>query len=39
MRKLRNVEANIASSDAPPLEPALIDALRAHRWDRNQDLP
>ena len=23
----------------PPLEPALIDALRAHRWDRNQDIP
>jgi aryl-alcohol dehydrogenase-like predicted oxidoreductase len=39
MRKIRNVEANIASSDAPPLEPALIDALRAHRWDRNLDLP
>lgn len=39
MRKIRNVEANIASSDAPPLEPAMIDALRAHRWDRNQDLP
>jgi aryl-alcohol dehydrogenase-like predicted oxidoreductase len=39
MRKLRNVEANIASSDAPPLEPGLIQALRAHRWDRNQDLP
>jgi aryl-alcohol dehydrogenase-like predicted oxidoreductase len=39
MRKIRNVEANIASSDAPPLEPAMIDALRAHRWDRNLDLP
>ena len=39
MRKIRNVEANIASSDAPPLEPGLIQALRAHRWDRNQDLP
>ena len=39
MRKIRNVEANIASSDAPPLEPALINALRAHRWDRNLDLP
>lgn len=39
MRKIRNVEANIASSDAPPLEPALLEALRAHRWDRNQDLP
>jgi aryl-alcohol dehydrogenase-like predicted oxidoreductase len=39
MRKVRNVEANLASSDAPPLEPALIDALRAHRWDRDQDIP
>lgn len=39
MRKIRNVEANIASSDAPPLEPAMIDALRAHRWDRDLDLP
>jgi aryl-alcohol dehydrogenase-like predicted oxidoreductase len=39
MRKVRNVEANLASSDAPPLEPALIEALRTHRWDRDQDIP
>jgi aryl-alcohol dehydrogenase-like predicted oxidoreductase len=39
MRKIRNVEANLASSDAPPLEPALLQALRAHRWDRDQDIP
>jgi aryl-alcohol dehydrogenase-like predicted oxidoreductase len=39
MRQIKNVEANIASSDAPPLEPALVNALRAHRWDRDQDIP
>lgn len=39
MRKIKNVEANLASSDAPPLEPALVDALRAHRWDRDQHIP
>lgn len=35
MRQLRNVEANLASSAAPPLPPALIRALRAHRWQRD----
>ncbi len=34
MRKLRNVEANIAASDEGPLDAALVDRLRAHRWDR-----
>ena len=34
MRKLKNTEMNIASSDAGPLEAALIQKLRAHRWDR-----
>ena len=34
MRKLKNVEANIATSDAGGLEPDLIQKLRAHRWDR-----
>ena len=34
MRKIRNVEANIAASDAPPLDPTLVDQLKAHRWDR-----
>jgi aryl-alcohol dehydrogenase-like predicted oxidoreductase len=34
MRQIKNVEANIAGSDAGPLEADLIDRLRAHRWDR-----
>ncbi len=34
MRKIRNVEANIAASDAGPLPEALRAQLRAFRWDR-----
>ncbi len=34
MRTERHVRANIATSDAGPLTPALIETLRAHRWDR-----
>lgn len=34
MRKLRHVEANMAVGSAPGLDATLIDALRAHRWDR-----
>jgi aryl-alcohol dehydrogenase-like predicted oxidoreductase len=34
MRKLKNTEMNIATSDAGPLSPDLIQELRAHRWDR-----
>jgi aryl-alcohol dehydrogenase-like predicted oxidoreductase len=34
MRKIRNVESNIAASGAGPLEPQLLAALRAHRWER-----
>lgn len=34
MRKLHNVENNIASSDAGPLPPDLLAELRPHRWDR-----
>ena len=34
MRKLRNVEANVAASDAGPLGAALVSELRAHRWER-----
>lgn len=34
MRKLRHVRANIAASDAGPLEQGLVEKLRAHRWDR-----
>ncbi len=39
MRKLKHVDQNIAASDAAPLDPALLAALKAHRWDRNQDIP
>jgi len=34
MRKLRNVERNLAAGDGAPLPPRVVDALRAHRWDR-----
>ena len=34
MRKLKNTEMNIATSDAGSLSPDLIEKLRAHRWDR-----
>jgi hypothetical protein len=34
MRKLKNVEANVAASDAGSLPDELIQRLRKHRWDR-----
>jgi aryl-alcohol dehydrogenase-like predicted oxidoreductase len=34
MRKLANVRANVASTEAPLLDPALLAELRKHRWDR-----
>jgi len=34
MRKIRNVEANLAASDKGPLPAPLHTQLRAHRWDR-----
>ena len=34
MRKLRHVEANLASSDGKKLEKSLENALKNHRWDR-----
>lgn len=34
MRKLRHVEANLATSDRGPLPRDLIERLREHRWDR-----
>jgi aryl-alcohol dehydrogenase-like predicted oxidoreductase len=34
MRKLQNVGANIASSDAGPLDENLLAELRRHRWVR-----
>jgi aryl-alcohol dehydrogenase-like predicted oxidoreductase len=35
MRSIRNVERNIAASDAGPLSPDERERLRAHRWVRN----
>ncbi len=35
MRKLRNVEANIATSDSAKLEKSLLNELKNHRWDRS----
>lgn len=34
MRKVRNVEANIGSSDGRMLEKGLMTKLKDHRWDR-----
>jgi aryl-alcohol dehydrogenase-like predicted oxidoreductase len=39
MRSPGHVDANIAASDAPPLGPELITALRAHRWERTWRVP
>ena len=35
MRKIPHVEDNIAASDERVLDPALMDQLKAHRWDRS----
>ena len=35
MRKERNVRANMAASDAGPLSPELLAALKPHRWERS----
>jgi aryl-alcohol dehydrogenase-like predicted oxidoreductase len=34
MRKPEHVASNLAASDAGPLEPALLQELRRHRWNR-----
>jgi len=34
MRQIRNVEANLATSDGHQLAPALVQELKGHRWDR-----
>lgn len=34
MRKAEHVRANLAASEAGPLDAALVRNLRAHRWDR-----
>ncbi len=35
MRRIASVEQNCASSDRGPLPAALLEKLKAHRWDRN----
>lgn len=34
MRKRANVEANLGASDGRPLDAAVMQRMRAHRWDR-----
>jgi aryl-alcohol dehydrogenase-like predicted oxidoreductase len=34
MRRVRHVERNLAAGDGERLPPALVDALRKHRWNR-----
>jgi aryl-alcohol dehydrogenase-like predicted oxidoreductase len=34
MRSVRNVEANMAASDAGPLTTGLLEELAHHRWER-----
>jgi len=34
MRKIKNVEANAATSDGKGLDTTLMDQLRKHRWVR-----
>jgi aryl-alcohol dehydrogenase-like predicted oxidoreductase len=34
MRRPAHVERNLGASDGEVLPPRLMDALRAHRWDR-----
>jgi aryl-alcohol dehydrogenase-like predicted oxidoreductase len=34
MRKIRNVEANMATSDGKGLPANLLQQLKTHRWDR-----
>lgn len=35
MRKRAHVDANLGVSDGRPLDPALVQRLRVHRWDRS----
>ena len=35
MRRLKHVDRNLAAGDGEPLPPRLMEALRAHRWDRD----
>lgn len=39
MRRVAHVQANCAASDGRPLDPALLAALRRHRWERDWVVP
>jgi aryl-alcohol dehydrogenase-like predicted oxidoreductase len=39
MRKSAHVERNLAASDGRALPAGVVDALRAHRWDRTHEIP
>lgn len=39
MRRVRNVEANLAVSDGQPLAPDVVARLRGHRWVRTYFVP
>lgn len=39
MRRIRNVEANIAASDGAALSPAVLATMRKHRWIRTYSVP
>jgi aryl-alcohol dehydrogenase-like predicted oxidoreductase len=39
MRKMRHVERNLDASDNELLPAQLLDALRAHRWERTKVIP
>jgi aryl-alcohol dehydrogenase-like predicted oxidoreductase len=39
MRKRANVEANLGASDGTPLDAALMQRLRGHRWNRSVPNP
>jgi aryl-alcohol dehydrogenase-like predicted oxidoreductase len=39
MRRIRHVEANLASSDGPPLSADTMARLRRHKWERTYAIP
>ena len=39
MRRAKHVDANLAAGAAPPLANELLQALRAHRWERAWRVP
>jgi hypothetical protein len=39
MRRLKNVEANMAAGDGRRLPESLMAELKRHRWDRWIDIP